>query len=465
MKICCYATESNRGFDLLKSTYIDIKVLPKVCEWNWYFYPKWRGFAKYLEDVPSDELVMIVDAYDVLLLNYQDVSQIEHVAREVLGTKDITFNAEKGCYPVGELRDQYPVSGSPWNYLNAGCAVGTAASWKKHLNVVLNMMWDAMDQEVWTRYFLANQNVIGLDYECRLFQSYAFIGSDEYQYNESGPMNKWTGTSPIVWHGNGKTPMSELHKYTMSDINQVVSFWKDDQDTHKFLGETFYRKTNSIMKFKEHRDFVESNNFGFGERAFMWMHKLLVDEMPTHFTFVEIGVYKGAILSAYKMIADLAGKSVTRIGVSPMSSEGGYNESDYGADVRTIHDKFDIKQDYTIVKGFSNDPEILASMAGASYDILLVDGGHDYPTVMSDLLHYCPMINPGGFLVVDDSANDMDLPSGYFGGHPEVTMALNDFDPSKHGFEFLFNIGHDKVFQKVTARQKTRGEVWLSNES
>lgn len=217
MKICCYATDPHPGLDLLKKTCPDLVMLPKVCEWDWYFYPKWEAFRKYLSFHSSpSEIVMIVDAYDVLMLNlYAIPGQVEIMSSIVLGNRDIVFNAEKGCYPVSELKSEYPISGSPWNYLNAGCAVGRVGAWQYHLDIVLPKMRSAMDQEVWTRHFLANQDKIGLDNNCDLFQSYAFIDPDDYEYQEVFIRNKVTGSYPAVWHGNGRTPMTDLHPYIL----------------------------------------------------------------------------------------------------------------------------------------------------------------------------------------------------------------------------------------------------------
>ena len=55
-------------------------------------------------------------------------------------------------------------------------------------------------------------------------------------------------------------------------------------ETHQRINETFIELVNADPELKAFRDFVEGNNdtpvkiFGFGERSFLWMWKLLVDE-------------------------------------------------------------------------------------------------------------------------------------------------------------------------------------------
>lgn len=233
----------------------------------------------------------------------------------------------------------------------------------------------------------------------------------------------------------------------MNSIKEIQAIWEDKREIHQLIAETLAHKTNEIPALKAHRDYVETNSFGFGERPFVFMHKLLVDEMPSEFTFMEIGVYKGAILSLYRMLADMYGRKVNIYGVSPMSTAGNFPDSDFEKDVETIHDEFNLDKDYIIVKGLSTDPLIIQA-AGylVPIHILYIDGGHDYETVYSDLKHYTPLVVPGGFLIVDDACNEMDLPEGYFGGIQSVTDAVLDFSLLKRDFKFLFNVGHNKVY-------------------
>jgi cephalosporin hydroxylase len=240
-----------------------------------------------------------------------------------------------------------------------------------------------------------------------------------------------------------------LKKNKTMTIQELQTLWKDDKESHKYIAETLAHKTNEIPELKAHRDYVETNSFGFGERPFVFMHKLLVDEMPSEFTFMEIGIYKGAILSLYKMLANMAGKTVNRYGVSPMSTAGNFPESDFEKDVDTIHDEFKLEKDFIIIKGLSTDP-IMIKAAGylVPIHILYIDGGHDFETVFSDIKNYSPLIVSGGFLIVDDACNEMDLPDGYFGGIQSVTDAVLAFPLPNEEFKFLFSVGHNKVFLK-----------------
>lgn len=232
-------------------------------------------------------------------------------------------------------------------------------------------------------------------------------------------------------------------------LQDVKNIWIDNPETHKAINKDFIEKVNSIPELKAHRDWVESNIFGFGERSFLWLHKLIVDEMPADFSFMEIGVFRGAILSLYKLLADMQGKKVTRYGVTPLDGSDGHWDSDYKKDIETIHDQFNLTKDYKILHGLSTDTEIIKeAQAVAPLDILYIDGGHTYDVVKSDLEHYLPLVKSGGYLIVDDCANEMKMPFGFFQGIEPVTRAVNEVLPNSK-FEFLFNVVHNKIFRRL----------------
>lgn len=233
------------------------------------------------------------------------------------------------------------------------------------------------------------------------------------------------------------------------NINTYKLSWIDTPEHHRFINESFTAKVNETPELKAHRDFTEQKCFGFGERSFLWLHKLIVDEMPEQFTFMEIGVYRGAILSLYKLLADLQEKKVTRYGITPLDGTDGHHESNYEQDIKTIHKQFKLKPDYKIIKGLSTAPEIIEHASKIEVDILYIDGGHTYDVVQSDLANYPQHVKQGGYLIIDDACCDMKMPWGFFQGIEPVTKAVNEWEKTDNGFEFLFNVVHNKVYRKL----------------
>jgi len=66
-------------------------------------------------------------------------------------------------------------------------------------------------------------------------------------------------------------------------LKEYAKEWKDSPEYHKEINDTFIGFVNDNPKLKDHRDFVEGNAFGFGERSFHWLHKLL--DLLHHTTF------------------------------------------------------------------------------------------------------------------------------------------------------------------------------------
>jgi cephalosporin hydroxylase len=227
----------------------------------------------------------------------------------------------------------------------------------------------------------------------------------------------------------------------MHTLQEFKDIWQDEPDRHLSIHEEFCRFVNAISELKRHRDFVQERGWGYGERSFGWMWWLIIQELPYNFTFLEIGVYKGQILSLVPLIARMQSKVAKCYGITPLITET-YK------DIAKIHRLFNLHEDYTILRGLSTNAEIIAQAQKLSLDILYIDGGHDYGTVTSDLQHYTPLLKQGGYLVCDDACNDMSMPPNMFRGHDETYQAVRDFFKEDKQFTFIGNVVHNRIFQK-----------------
>lgn len=211
-------------------------------------------------------------------------------------------------------------------------------------------------------------------------------------------------------------------------------------------------KVNDDPFLKSYRDWIEANAFGFGERCFLWMWKRIIDQMPDEFTFLEIGVFRGQILAITQHLADQAGKDITRYGITPLDSSDGHWESDYATDIARLHDHFGITKDYHIIKGSSTDRQVIATANNIrGIDLLYIDGGHAYDVVKSDLTHYPPLVTRGGYLVIDDCNNSMEMPYGYFRGIESVSRAVDEIFPPfafNDEWEYIGSVVHNRILRK-----------------
>lgn len=224
-------------------------------------------------------------------------------------------------------------------------------------------------------------------------------------------------------------------------LTETIQIWRDDKQVHKYINEKFVELVNADEKLKAYRDWIEAKIFGFGERSFLWMWKILVDEMPVGFRFLELGVFRGQILGLIRMLSPTA--IIT--GVTPLDSTGGHWESDYEADIKMLHNVFELKQPF-IINGLSTSVEVIKKSAGL-YDIVYIDGGHEYETVRQDIANYSIMVKPGGYLVIDDCSNKYNLPLGYFKGIETVSRAVDEVLPNET-FTEIFSVVHNRIFKR-----------------
>ena len=195
---------------------------------------------------------------------------------------------------------------------------------------------------------------------------------------------------------------------------------------------------------------------GFGEHAFGWNWKLLVDVMPNGFKFLEIGVYKGRVMAFIDILARRAGKKCEIYGITPLSDTGDkyskYEACDYEVAIEANFEKMGASLDSVamVYKGYSTSPSIVQSAADTGpYDILFIDGCHDYEVVCSDIENYLSMLKVGGYLVMDDASLFLEKPFGRFIGHEDVCRAIRDKLDGDKRVEHVLAAGHNRVWRKV----------------
>lgn len=234
-----------------------------------------------------------------------------------------------------------------------------------------------------------------------------------------------------------------------------IECYDNNKHAHRLQWQHFVEEVNGDPQLKEHRDFVEKHVYGFGDRAFHWLWKLLVDELPEWFRFLEIGVYKGQVPSLIRLLADRTQKNAEIYGLTPLDDRSGpkgefpkFPDTDYYEHIKNLHDHFDLRMP-VLLHADSTTPEArrMAEIV-APFDVLYIDGGHEYEVVCSDL-DYREHVGPGGFLLMDDSANFLNMWTGCFPGIVQVSRAVRDvLDPDPR-FEHRLAIMHLRLWERV----------------
>lgn len=243
------------------------------------------------------------------------------------------------------------------------------------------------------------------------------------------------------------------------DLNQCLSVeaarWVDTVDYAQDIVDRFTDAVDADLELKAHRDFVEVGGYGFGERAFHALWKLIIDETPREFSFLEIGVYKGQVLSLVRLLADRTGRDAQVVGVTPLSTFSGitgkfpeFPDVDYDIAILELHERFDQEQPRIIV-GDSTDKWTQQTAAEVGpYDIVYIDGCHEYDYVVRDLRFYGNLLRLGGLLVVDDSACYLKQPQGFFKGIGDVSLAVLTIIETDRQWKHLLAVMHNRVWRR-----------------
>lgn len=397
----------------------------------------WDGFLgklhytyQYLRTLKGYTHFLYTDAWDTVAMR-----------PDVIVPDGLLISAERACYPYPAWAERYPASDSHWKYVNGGGWCGEISAFLKMYES--KVPTDEMNDQVWlSERFLAGWGK--LDYQCEIFQTLGFCPESDFVFIDGIFSNIVTATSPAFIHGNGHTPMDHIYNLfptSMNTLAEACSQWQDTPEAHKRMHDEMVRLVNDTMELKNYRDWIEAKIFGFGERSFLWMWKLIIDSLPSTVKLLEIGVFRGQVLGLWRMLAPDA--DIT--GITPLDSSDGHWESDYAADIAYLHDTFKLKQP-KIIKGLSTDDAVKEKTG--MYDVIYIDGGHTREVAYHDVYYFSSHVKIGGYLVIDDCANKYKLPDGMFRGIEPVSRAVDELLPNDYYKEVL-SVVHNRIFKRI----------------
>ena len=119
--------------------------------------------------------------------------------------------------------------------------------------------------------------------------------------------------------------------------------WVNSEQYALELRDRFNSELMGDTDLWKHREF--SGPRGMGEDCFHWMWKLIVDELPSPFRFMEVGVFKGQVLSLVRLLAHRTNKPAVIYGVTMLNRFAGsrdmHPDCDYAAEIKEMHNHFD----------------------------------------------------------------------------------------------------------------------------
>jgi len=262
---------------------------------------------------------------------------------------------------------------------------------------------------------------------------------------------------------------------TDSFASRIASY-ENTAECNDRIHQEFTQLVQTIPFLKEHRKYIEDNDLGFGDAAFHYMWYLLIQHVAKTFPcpkVLEIGVFKGQVISLWSLIAAQQQLEISRAGISPLkgnplpesrwsrrwnslinlrfrrdlASGNFYPEENYRSIIADLFNTFqlDVSQ-VRLIEGYSNDPSILKTIENETFSLIYIDGDHTYEGVMADIQNYGRLVEPNGFLVMDDASYY--LPgNAFWKGHETVSRACECI-PSC-GFVNVLNVGHNRIYQRI----------------
>lgn len=221
-------------------------------------------------------------------------------------------------------------------------------------------------------------------------------------------------------------------------------------DLHLYMHHYFHHLCPKELV--HHREYFTQNNRGFGEDAFhaMW-HSILGEFRPVD--CLEIGVYRGQTISLWAFLQKIFGIDGQIHGISPFTPAGDevsvyLRNVDYREDTLQNHRHFQLPEP-VLLTGFSTDAEAHSLIKSKEWDLIYIDGNHDYEVAMADYEICKSNLAEGGLLVMDDSSlyTDYKPPAFSFAGHPGPSRVVQE--RAMKELKFIGGVGHNNVFQRV----------------
>lgn len=243
----------------------------------------------------------------------------------------------------------------------------------------------------------------------------------------------------------------KINKFDKSyDINELKLNSKNRNQQYNYFYHFFWNLSPKWLK--EHRDYFSKDKRGFGEDAFHAMWYFIFNEFKPQ-QVLEIGVYRGQTISLFSLLASKFGFESEIHGISPFTSAGDkvsvyLKELDYENDVKINFSYFKLPSPI-LHKGFSTDVEMIKIIESKQWDLIYIDGNHDYEVAKQDFKICSKNIKNGGLIVIDDASLNTGYKPAFYStaGHPGPSKVASEIN--LNSFEEIFSVGHNRIFRKI----------------
>ena len=233
-------------------------------------------------------------------------------------------------------------------------------------------------------------------------------------------------------------------------FSSACQFFTSRNDLYAYFHHYYHHRCPPNIR--AHRKYIEKERKGFGEEAFHAMWWLLLKEFKPE-RLLEIGVYRGQVISLWSLINKHLGRPCEVHGISPFSSLGD-SVSSYAKNLDYIGDILEAFSYWklllpVLVKCLSTDAEAVSHIRSRLWDIIYIDGSHEFEIVLKDYRLCFENLRTDGILILDDASLNTDFksPSFSFAGHPGPSRVAREYADKE--MQFLGAVGHINVFKKT----------------
>ena len=249
------------------------------------------------------------------------------------------------------------------------------------------------------------------------------------------------------------------YRYKLRNLYKVISFKAKTINEIKNLSRNqtylhfldfFHFYSKSFVR--KHRKYFKINKRGFGEDAFHGMWDFLFLNFKPK-SILEIGIYRGQTLSLFNYLSDYYRLESEVWGIAPLTSTGdnvsNYIDINYQDDIVFNFNNFNLKNPNIFI-GHSDSDSGKKFIQSKKWDLIYIDGSHEYEIVKQDVDNCIKSLNKKGLLILDDSSlyTDFNLihkDISTFKGHEGPSKIFNELIKDKK-LNYLFGVGHNNIF-------------------
>ncbi len=256
----------------------------------------------------------------------------------------------------------------------------------------------------------------------------------------------------IIWKLNYFRSKQKISKYShLYTIPEIEHHYKNRNEKYSYFNHFYWHLAPEFLR--EHRNYYSIDSRGFGENAFHSMWFILFKEFKPK-NILEIGIYRGQVLTLFSILSKVNNIVSDIHGISPFSPSGDHvstylSNLDYFEDVKLNFKYFNLEVPNLHV-GFSNDETMIEVINSRTWDLIYIDGNHDYEVVKEDFFHSAQNCVKGGLIVLDDSSlyTDYNPTFNSSAGHPGPSK-LADEILLMGNFKEILSVGHNRVFMRL----------------